>query len=103
MVKKISEKEFNEVKESKLAVIDFSAQWCGPCKMLAPILEDVSKELDGKVAFFNVDVDEAPALSNQFAIQNIPSLVVFKDGEKVDMQVGFQPRANLLQFINAHL
>ncbi len=103
MVKKISEKEFNKVKESKLAVIDFSAQWCGPCKMLAPILDDVSKELNGKVSFFNIDIDENPTLTSQFAIQNIPSLVLFKDGEKVDMQVGFQPRANLLQFINAHL
>lgn len=103
MVKKISEKEFNKVKESKLAVIDFSAQWCGPCKMLAPILDDVSKELNGKVSFFNIDIDENPTLASQFAIQNIPSLVLFKDGEKVDMQVGFQPRANLLQFINAHL
>ena len=103
MVKKISEKEFNKVKESKLAVIDFSAQWCGPCKMLAPILDDVSKELNGKVSFFNIDIDENPALASQFAIQNIPSLVLFKDGEKVDMQVGFQPKANLLQFINAHL
>ncbi len=103
MVKKISEKEFNKVKESKLALIDFSAQWCGPCKMLAPILDDVSKELSGKVSFFNVDIDENPGLASQFAIQNIPSLVLFKDGEKVDMQVGFQPRANLLQFINAHL
>lgn len=103
MVKNISEKEFNKVKESKLALIDFSAQWCGPCKMLAPILDDVSKELSGKVSFFNVDIDENPNLASQFAIQNIPSLVLFKDGEKVDMQVGFQPRANLLQFINAHL
>ena len=58
MVKKISQNEFNEVTASEVAVIDFSATWCGPCKMLAPVLEEVSEEYAGKVNFFNVDVDE---------------------------------------------
>ena len=60
MVKKISQNEFNEVTASEVAVIDFSATWCGPCKMLAPVLEEVSEEYAGKVNFFNVDVDENP-------------------------------------------
>ena len=66
MVKKISQNEFNEVTASEVAVIDFSATWCGPCKMLAPVLEEVSEEYAGKVNFFNVDVDENPDLAMLF-------------------------------------
>ena len=86
MVKKISQNEFNEVTASEVAVIDFSATWCGPCKMLAPVLEEVSEEYAGKVNFFNVDVDENPDLAMQYKIMNIPALVVLKKGEKVDTQ-----------------
>ena len=91
MVKKISQNEFNEVTASEVAVIDFSATWCGPCKMLAPVLEEVSEEYAGKVNFFNVDVDE------------IPALVVLKKGEKVDTQVGFAPKENIVEFIKKQL
>jgi|WetSurMetagenome_2_1015567.scaffolds.fasta_scaffold186207_2 thioredoxin 1 len=103
MVKKISNNEFSEVKSSKLAVVDFSATWCGPCKMLAPVMEDVSGELDGKVDFFNVDVDDNPDLAAMFEIQNIPAILIMRDGEKIDESVGFQPKANLLKFINTYV
>ena len=99
MVKKISQNEFNEVTASEVAVIDFSATWCGPCKMLAPVLEEVSEEYAGKVNFFNVDVDENPDLAMQYKIMNIPALVVLKKGEKVDTQVGFAPKENIVEFI----
>ena len=103
MVKKISEKEFAEVKEQGVALIDFSATWCGPCKMLAPVLEEVSEELGDKVAFYNVDVDENPELAEAFDITNIPALALLKNGEKVDMQVGFAPKDNIVAFINSQL
>ena len=103
MVKKISQNEFNEVTESNIAVIDFSATWCGPCKMLAPVLAEVSEEYAGKVNFFNVDVDENPDLARQYKIMNIPALVVVKNGEKVDMQVGFVPKESLVEFIEKQL
>lgn len=103
MVKKISEKEFAEVKEQGVALIDFSATWCGPCKMLAPVLEEVSEELGDKVAFYNVDVDENPELAEAFDITNIPALALLKNGEKVDMQVGFAPKDNIIAFINSQL
>ena len=92
MVKKISQNEFNEVTASEVAVIDFSATWCGPCKMLAPVLEEVSEEYAGKVNFFNVDVDENPDLAMQY-----------KMGEKVDTQVGFAPKENIVEFIKKQL
>ena len=103
MVKKISQNEFNEVTASEVAVIDFSATWCGPCKMLAPVLEEVSEEYAGKVNFFNVDVDENPDLAMQYKIMNIPALVVLKKGEKVDTQVGFGPKENIVEFIKKQL
>ena len=103
MVKKISEKEFAEVKEQNIAVVDFSAVWCGPCKMLAPVLEEVSDQLGDKVAFYNVDVDDNPDLARSFGITNIPALALLKNGEKVDMHVGFAPKDGIVSFINSNL
>ncbi len=103
MVKKINTAEFEEVKNSAVAVIDFSATWCGPCKMLAPVLEEVSEAFDGQVNFYNVDVDEEPELAEQFNIMNIPNVVVLKNGAKVDQMVGFQPKQNLEKIIRAQL
>ena len=100
MVKKINEAEFSEVKNSKFAVVDFNATWCGPCKMLGPVLEEVSEELSGKAEFFAVDVDENQTLAIKNKIQSIPAIVVFKDGEPVDRQIGFLPKAQLIDFIN---
>lgn len=101
MVKKFSEKEFAEVREKEVAVIDFSATWCGPCKMLAPVLQEVSEELAGSAAFYNIDVDENPDLAQQYNITNIPALVVLKNGDKQDVQVGFQPKDAIISFIKA--
>lgn len=103
MVKKISEKEFAQVMEHEVAVIDFSAAWCMPCKMLAPVLEEVSEELDGKAAFYNVDVDENPGLAQQYGIAHIPAIVLLKNGAKEDMQVGFQPKDALIAFLESHI
>ncbi len=103
MVKRITENEFAEVKEQELALIDFSAIWCGPCKMLAPVLEGVSEQLEGQLAFYNVDVDECPELADRFEISNIPAMLLLKKGEKVDMKVGFAPKDGVLSFIKANM
>ena len=103
MVKKISENEFAEVQEKAVSLIDFSATWCGPCKMLAPVLDEVSEEMKDSVSFFNIDVDENPSLAEKFGVSSIPALVILKNGEKADMQVGFQPKAGIVNFINAQL
>ena len=100
MVKKINAAEFSEVSKSKFAVVDFNATWCGPCKMLGPVLEEVSEELAGKADFFAVDVDENQGLAIKNKIQSIPAIVVFKDGEPVDRQIGFVPKPQLVEFIN---
>lgn len=96
MVKKISAQEFDASVANGVALVDFSAEWCGPCKMLGPVLEEISTELDGKMNFFNVDVDANGKLAQQFGITNIPALLILKDGEKVGMEVGFQPKDVLM-------
>ena len=103
MVKKINEAEFSEVKNSKFAVVDFNATWCGPCKMLGPVLEEVSEELSGKADFFAVDVDENQGLAIKNKIQSIPAIVIYKDGEPVDRQIGFLPKAQLVDFISKNV
>lgn len=103
MVKKITEKEFSEVEAAAAAVIDFSAGWCGPCQMLAPVLDKVSEEMDGKAAFFNVDVDSNPGLAQRFGIMNIPALVLLKKGAQEDILVGFRPKEELSAWIEGHL
>ncbi len=103
MVKKISQNEFEQVKNDEIAVIDFSAEWCGPCKMLAPVLEEVSDELGESVSFYSVDVDQNMDLAQQYKIVSIPALIVLKKGEKADMQVGFLPKEEVLDFIKSQM
>lgn len=103
MIKKISQKNFNETMNSRVAVIDFSAAWCGPCNMLKPILEEVSEELDGKVDFYNIDVDHNQDIAMKYSIQSIPTLIVFKDGRKVEQQVGFQTKEGIYNLVKSHL
>ena len=99
MVKKISEKEWNEVTEKKAAVVDFSAAWCGPCKMLAPIMEELSEELAGQVEFYNADTDENMDLAMANKVTNIPALFLLRDGQIVDKMVGFQSKQALKNWI----
>lgn len=100
MVKKISAKEYEEIDKSGVVLIDFSAEWCGPCRMVAPVLDDLSNEYEGKVSFYNVDVDDNPELAGEFFVQSIPALAIVKDGKLEDMQVGFLPKENLKAFID---
>lgn len=82
MVKIITNNDMSEAKSSKLAVIDFSATWCGPCQMLAPVMEELSEELAGKVDIYSVDVDKNSELAEKFNIMSVPAIIVLKDGEK---------------------
>lgn len=103
MVQVINENEFGTATENGLCVVDFSATWCGPCRMLAPVLESLSQELEGKCAFFKVDVDENPALAMQYGISSIPALVVLKDGMELDTLVGFRPKDSLKASLEEYL
>ena len=91
-MKQINENQFNElIAGGKPVVCDFFATWCGPCKMLAPVLEKVSADYADKAEFVKVDVDEAPALSAKYGIMSIPFVAVFKDGDMAAKSVGFMP------------
>jgi len=103
MVKKITRNDAGEALKSPLAVIDFSATWCGPCNMLAPVLEEVSEEMGDKIAFYNADTDANESLAFKYKIMSIPAIVVLKDGVEAGRQVGFLPKAALKEFLNRYL
>ena len=81
-----------------VVVVDFYATWCAPCKMLAPVLEELQGEIS-EAKILKVDVDKNPMISNQFGIQSIPTIMIFKDGAKVDKKVGFTPKDALKEAI----
>lgn len=104
MVKKINAEQFEaEAKKSAVALVDFSATWCGPCRMLAPVVESLSEKLAGKVDVYNVDVDDAPELAAEYKVSSIPCLVLIKEGQFVDQSIGFKPEAQLQAWINGNL
>ena len=94
----------NEVLDSQTPVlVDFWATWCGPCKMIAPIVEELATEYNGKMKFGKLDVDANPQVSMQFGIRSIPTLLVFKGGKVVDQIIGAIPKRNLVDKISPHL
>lgn len=103
MVKKISQAEFKDAVGKGLSVVDFSATWCGPCQMLAPVMEKVSETFEGKINFFAIDVDEANALCQELGIMGVPAVFIFKDGNAVANATGFQPQQELENWINGNI
>lgn len=102
-VVKISQDSFKQEISSGVVLVDFYADWCGPCKMIAPVLEQLAEEFVGKVKIGKVDVDQAPLISQQFNIFSIPTLILFKDGEKIDEVAGFQSKDMLIKLIQKAL
>jgi len=100
----ITDANFNEVLDTdKPALVDFWAEWCGPCKMIGPIVKELASDYDGKAVVGKVNVDENPNTAAQFGIRSIPTLLVFKGGEIVDKQIGAVPKAVLAGKIDAQL
>ena len=93
----------SEISKYPLMVVDFWAAWCGPCRMVAPIIEQLAKEYAGRVAFGKLNVDENPLTSGEFEVQSIPTLLIFRNGEAVDGIVGAVPKYQIESKIKAHL
>ncbi len=99
----ITKAEFEQIKDKGVLVVDFFANWCGPCKMVAPVLEELSKEYEGRATIVKVDVDQEQELAAQFNVMTIPTIILFKDGQMLKQVVGFQPKPQLAAFIDSAL
>jgi thioredoxin 1 len=104
MVVEVNDQNFAEVKSSNLPVLlDIGATWCGPCKALAPIIDEIAAEYEGKVLVCKVDVDEAPGIASEFRVRNVPTVLFIKNGVAVDKSVGLVAKATLTDKLNALL
>jgi thioredoxin 1 len=95
--------EFDSAKAKGLVLVDFYADWCGPCKMLGPVLEEVGKNFGDKVRIIKVDSDVAEELASEYQVNSIPLLILFKDGIQQDALLGYKTKAELTKFINKYL
>jgi thioredoxin 1 len=105
MALEVNDGNFEEVviKSGKPVVVDFWAEWCGPCRMIAPIMEELSAEYAGKAVITKCDVDSNPAVAAKYGIRNIPTVLFFKDGKIADKQVGAVPKNSFVNKLNALL
>ncbi|MFB6364841.1 thioredoxin [Paenibacillus elgii] len=97
-----SDQSFSTDVESGTVLVGFWAPWCGPCRMLAPVLEELDKEISESVKVVKVNVDENPETASRFGVMSIPTLIVFKDGQPVDKTVGFQTKDALKNVLSRH-
>jgi len=98
----VTDKDFSEKTAEGLVLADFWAPWCGPCKMIAPVLEELDDEMADKVKIVKLDVDDNQETAGKYGVMSIPTLLLLKDGKVVDQVVGFQPKEALEELINKH-
>ena len=91
------------INSDKLAIVDFWAVWCGPCKMIAPIMEEFASEYEGKVKIAKVDVDNNPQIAVKYGIRSIPTVMFFKEGRLVDQVIGASPKSHFQEKIDEHI
>ncbi|MGH9456402.1 MAG: thioredoxin [Thermoanaerobaculia bacterium] len=104
-VKQINESEFQQtvLQSDKPVFVDFWAPWCGPCRIVGPIIEELAPTYDGKMVVTKMNVDESPAVAQQYGVTSIPTLMIFKGGEVVDRAIGAMPRSELQRFMDRNV
>lgn len=92
-----------ELTKQGLTVVDFYATWCGPCKMLSPVLSELASHYEGKIRFVKVNVDETPVLAQEYQVMSVPTLILFKDGVALEQAKGFHPLSELKRWLDYHI
>ena len=105
LTKAVTDTSFDQdvVKSSTAVLVDFWAEWCGPCRALAPKLEEIATEMGSKIKIVKMNVDENQQTPGQFGIRGIPAMLLFKDGKKVGELIGNQPKESITEFLKAHI
>lgn len=103
MALEVNDTNFDDIvlKSDKPVMVDFWAEWCGPCRIIAPFLDEMSREFEGKALIVKCDVDSSPTVSVRFGIRNIPTVLFFKDGKIADKQIGAVPKSNFVTKLNS--
>lgn len=97
----MSEEEFDDIlKSKKVCVCDFSASWCGPCRMMGPVLEDISDKYKGQYFFYKIDVDSASELADKYEVSAVPTIIIFSEGKEIGRTTGYQDFDNFERFLN---
>ncbi|WP_281167326.1 thioredoxin [Meiothermus rufus] len=91
------------LKENPYVLVDFWAEWCGPCRMVAPVMEELAKEYEGKVTVAKLDVDANPQTAMRYRVMSIPTIILFKNGQPVEVMVGAAPKSNFVARLNKHV
>ncbi|AEB11165.1 thioredoxin [Marinithermus hydrothermalis] len=99
----VTDQNFDEVIKEGLVLVDFWAEWCGPCRMVAPVMEELAREYAGKLTVAKLDVDANPNTAMRYRVMSIPTIILFKDGEPVEVMIGAQPKRNFEARIQKYL
>ena len=91
------------VKSNKIVLVDFGAPWCGPCRMIAPVINEIANEYENVIKVVKVNTDSNPSVASEYGIRSIPTLMIFKSGVKVDMVIGAVPRSTLVNTLNKYI
>lgn len=101
-MEKVNDQNFKEQVKDGLVLVDFYADWCGPCKMMHPVLEELENDR-AEAKIMQINVDESPAMSKEYGVMSIPTLILFKDGCEVERKIGFTPKAELVDWMNKNV